>query len=70
MFPDQITLYINALKSDRHKASLQYWNNVYEFDMSVIARKIQTQPFLTQPEEKNVMIFYSIIFIQTQKPWL
>lgn len=63
MFPDQIILYINALKSDVYKRNLQYWSSVYDFDMSAISKKIKTQPFLTQPKKKDVRIVHLIIFL-------
>lgn len=47
MFPDQATLYLSAIEDREYKErKIDWWSDVYGFDMSVIGRAVLAEPLI------------------------
>lgn len=65
MFPDEISLHIIGLKDNSYTGNLNFWNTVYDFTMTSIAKAIMKQPFLVQPKSDKVM-FIDLLLLSKQ----
>lgn len=56
LFPDRATLYICAIEDQQYRdEKIDFWNNVYGFDMSVIREQALTEPLVDIAEAKQVI---------------
>lgn len=55
MFPDRATLYITAIEDRQYKEEkINWWDNVYGFDMSCIRKVALTEPLVDSVDHKQV----------------
>lgn len=62
MFPDRTTLFICGIEDRQFKEDkINWWDNVYGFDMSPIRKVAVSEPMVDVVDPKQVR-FYSCIF--------
>jgi len=55
MFPDRATLYVTAIEDRQYKEEkINWWDNVYGFDMSCIRQVALTEPLVDSVDHKQV----------------
>lgn len=56
IFPDKATLFISAIEDEEYKSDkIEFWNNVYGFDMSSIKKVALKEPLIDNIEEKSII---------------
>ncbi|KAK6151901.1 hypothetical protein DH2020_014536 [Rehmannia glutinosa] len=56
MLPDKASLYLTAIEdADYKEEKIEFWNNVYGFDMSCIRKQAMTEPLVDTVEQKHIV---------------
>jgi len=62
LFPDKASLWICAIEDGQYKEDkINWWDNVYGFDMSSIRRRAMTEPLVDVVDYKQVVSAHSLI---------
>lgn len=62
IFPDKASLYLTAIE-DRHykEDKINWWENVYGFDMSCIGKMAITEPLVDSVDPKQLVTNYCLV---------
>ncbi|TYI30244.1 hypothetical protein ES332_A05G372500v1 [Gossypium tomentosum] len=56
VLPDEASLYLTAIKDAEYKDDkIEFWNNVYGFDMSCIKKQAMMEPFFDTVDQKQIV---------------
>ncbi|KAK6151911.1 hypothetical protein DH2020_014546 [Rehmannia glutinosa] len=56
ILPDKASLYLTAIEdADYKEEKIEFWNNVYGFDMSCIRKQAMTEPLVDTVEQKHIV---------------
>nr|POF18364.1 putative protein arginine n-methyltransferase 1 [Quercus suber] len=56
VLPDKTSLYLTAIEDAEHKDDkIEFWNNVYGFDMSCIKKQAMMEPLVDTVDQKQIV---------------
>ncbi|KAL1072646.1 hypothetical protein V6Z11_D11G167100 [Gossypium hirsutum] len=56
VLPDEASLYLTAIEDAEYKDDkIEFWNNVYGFDMSCIKKQAMMEPFVNTVDQKQIV---------------